>query len=198
MTPEGYTNEGYEIQFGTNVVGTALFTQLLLPRIRDAAKTNPQARVVILSSSAHVQAPSDSYVFEELKTNMRNRHTTARYTMSKLANIHYAKALSERENTVMVIPVHPGMVATNLNHASTGTFLKPFLNVAICLFATPVEKGALSQLWTAVSPDARSGQYYGPVGKAETGSRLAQDQELQERLFKWVQIGLEGHAETFK
>lgn len=77
-----------------------------------------------------------------------------------------------------IIPVYPGMVATNLYHESTGFFLKPFLNIAISLFTIPLEKGALSQIWASVSPEAKSGQYYGPVGKAESGSKLAQDHNL--------------------
>lgn len=198
MTLEGLTEQGYEIQFGTNVMGTTLFTQLLLPKLRDAAKDNPQARAVILSSAAHARAPADSYYLDELKTDMKDRHMTVRYTSSKLADIHYAKALSEREKAVRIIAVHPGMVATNLHHASTGTFLKSFLNVAVGLFATPVEKGALSQIWAAVSPDAQSGGYYGPVGKEKTGSKLAQDHQLQDRSFAWIQKELEGHIKVFE
>ncbi|KAL0932930.1 uncharacterized protein CTRU02_211893 [Colletotrichum truncatum] len=196
MTPEGLTKEGYEIQFGTNVMGPALFTQLLLPTLRNTVKTAGHARVAMLASAAHSQAPNDSYPFDELKTEMQHRHTTARYTMSKLADIQYAKALSEREKQVEIVPVHPGMVATNLHHASTGVFLKCFLNAAVKFAATPVEKGALSQIWAAVSRDTRSGQYYGPVGKAESGSKLVQDHELQEKLYKWIQNELQGHVET--
>lgn len=196
MTAPGLTEEGYELQFGTNVMGPALFTQLLLPTVRETVKTNPQARVVMLSSAGHSLAPNDVYKFDELKTKAETRHTTARYTISKLADIHYAKALSEREKEVKIIPVHPGMVATNLHHASTGFFLRPFLYVAGSLFATSVEKGALAQIWTAVSPDAKSGQYYGPVAKEEAGSKLCQDEKLQEEVFKWIQAELEGHVET--
>lgn len=186
MTPEGLTKDSYEIQFGTNVVGPALFTQLLLPLMRETTKINPQTRVVMLSSAAHAMAPSNIYKFSEFRTKMSNRKTTERYTISKLADLHYAKALAEREPHVKIIPVHPGMVSTNLHHASEGLFLKPFLYAAI-LFATPVAKGALSQIWAAVSPDARSGQYYGPVGKAETGSKASQNHDLQEQLYEYVQ-----------
>lgn len=187
MTPEGLTKDGYEIQFGTNVVGPALFTQLLLPIMRETAKINLQTRVVMLSSAAHVWAPNDVYKVSEFRTKMSNRATTERYTTSKLADLHYAKALAEREPQVKVIPVHPGMVATNLHHASEGLFLRPFLFTAAKLFATPVEKGALSQIWAAVSPDAKSGQYYGPVGKAECGSKASQNHDLQEQLYAYVQ-----------
>lgn len=196
MTAPGLTEEGYEVQFGTNVMGPALFTQLLLPTVRETVKLNPQARVVMLASAAHARAPNNVYKFDELKTPAENWHTTERYTTSKLADIHYAKALAEREKEVKIIPVHPGMVATNLHHASTGFFLRPFLNTAISLFATPVEKGALSQVWAAVNPEAESGQYYGPVAKAEAGSKLCQDRGLQEEVFKWIQSELEGHVET--
>lgn len=190
MTPEGLTKDGYEIQFGTNVVGPALFTQLLLPIMRDTAKLNPQTRVVLLSSAAHAMAPSDLYKVGEFKTTMPNRKTTERYTTSKLADIHYAKALAEREPHVKIVPVHPGMVATDLHHASEGLFLRPFLFTAVKFFATPVEKGALSQIWTAVSPDVKSGQYYGPVGKAESGSKASQNHDLQEQLYEYVQSEL--------
>lgn len=195
MTPEGLTKDGYEIQFGTNVLGPALFTQLLLPTLRKTAKMNRQTRMVMLSSAAHARAPRDVYKFDELRTTAPNRHTTERYTTSKLANLHYARALAERETEVKVVPVHPGMVATNLHHASTGTFLKPFLYAAI-FFATPVDKGALSQIFAAVSMEAKHGQYYGPVGKAESGSKLSQDHDIQKELFRWVQSELAEHVET--
>lgn len=183
MTPEGLTKDGYEIQFGTNVLGPALFTQLLLPILRQTAKVNKQTRVVMLSSGAHGLAPSDIYEFQ---TTMGTRGTIARYAISKLADLHYAKALAERESAVKIIPVHPGIVATNLHHASTGRFLRPFLYVAVALFATPVEKDALSQIYAAASPDAKSGQYYGPIGKAESGSKLSRNHELKEKMFKYI------------
>ncbi|KAJ5392329.1 hypothetical protein N7509_007819 [Penicillium cosmopolitanum] len=53
----------------------------------------------------------------------------------------------------------------------------------VSFFATPVEKGALSRIFAAVSPEAKHGQYYGPIGKVESGSGLAQGRDLQEKLF---------------
>ena len=153
---------------------------------------------LMLPTATDVQAPNDMYKFDEFRTTMGNRHTTARYTTSKLANIHYAKALAEREKRVKIIPVHPGMVATNLHQGATGRFLRPFLYTFGYLLATPVAKGALSQIFTAVSPDAKNGQYYGPIGKEESGSKLAQDRGRQEKLFKYVEEQLAGHVETIQ
>lgn len=198
MTAEGLTEDGYEVQFGTNVLGPALLTQLLLPILRKTAKVNSQTRMVMLSSAAHSRAPGDVYKFDELRTTAPSRHTTQRYTQSKLANLQYARALAEREKHVKIIPVHPGMVATNLHHASTGTFLKPFLNAAVFLAATPIEKGALSQIFAAVSPSAKHGQYYGPIAKEESGSKLSRNHELQEELFQWIQGELAEHVEALQ
>ncbi|KAF3932441.1 hypothetical protein ABW19_dt0200996 [Dactylella cylindrospora] len=192
MTPEGLTAEGYEIQFGTNVMGPALLTNLLLDLIKETAKINPEARVVNLSSASERMAPNDIYQFDQLKTTMSSRNTTARYCISKIANIHYSSALAERCPEVKIISVHPGMVATNLHHNSTGVFLRPFLYFAI-LFATPVEKGALSQIWAAVSPDAKTGEFYSPVGIPGKGSKQSRNHELQEKLWEWVEKELQGH-----
>lgn len=192
MTPEGLTEDGYEVQFGTNVMGPALFTLLLLPLLQQTAKLNQQTRVVNLSSASEKVAPSDLYPFAELKTPMSSRHTTARYTMSKIACVHYTSALAQLYKEPKFISVHPGMVATNLHHNSTGTFLKPFLNAAI-YFATPVEKGARSQLWAAVSPDARSGEFYGPVGVLDRGSKNSKQPELRDQLWDWMKQELSHH-----
>jgi hypothetical protein len=49
-----------------------------------------------------------------------------------------------------------------------------------------------------VSPNAKSGQYYGPIGKAEPGSKLAQNHDLQGEMFGFIQKQLEGHVETIE
>ncbi|KAF2136054.1 uncharacterized protein K452DRAFT_292708 [Aplosporella prunicola CBS 121167] len=195
MTAPGLTKEGYEIQFGTNVMGHALFTQLLLPTLQETAKINPDVRVVTLSSASEAMAPADLYPFDEFKTTMLERNTTARYCISKLANAHYTSAIAERHNDVKFICVHPGMAATNLHHESTGVFLKPFLDVAVWAFASTVEKGALNQLWASISPDAKTGEFYSPVGIPGKGSERVQDRELQEQLWSWTQEELKSHIQ---
>ncbi|KAF3153696.1 hypothetical protein EYR41_012046 [Orbilia oligospora] len=192
MVDEGLTKEGYEIQFGTNHLGPALFTQLLQPILSKTATINPETRVVNVSSASERVAPSDIYKFDEFKTTSPERHTTARYSTSKIANIHYTLALAERSKDVKYITVHPGMVATNLHHASAGFFLKAFLNAAI-YFATPVDKGALSQIWAATSPEAKNGGCYAPTGVIWKCSKASQNHDLQEQLWNWTQKELKAH-----
>ncbi len=59
VTSRQATPEGIEQQFGTNHIGPFLFTNLLLPLLRNAAKTSPPGatRVVSLSSAGHRLSP---------------------------------------------------------------------------------------------------------------------------------------------
>lgn len=52
---EMVTDDGYDLQFGTNVLGHFYFTKLLLPTLLATAKTSPEGtvRVVNTSSNAH-------------------------------------------------------------------------------------------------------------------------------------------------
>lgn len=126
---------------------------------------------------------------------MASRHTTKRYAISKLANIHFAFALAEHFSNVRCIVVHPGAVATNLSSNADGFFLRLFLHLA-WPFITHVEKGAHSQLWAAVSPDAQPGVFYGPVGSPNKGSKASQNRELREKLWDWIQSELKNHLES--
>jgi NAD(P)-dependent dehydrogenase (short-subunit alcohol dehydrogenase family) len=173
-------------------MGPALFTQLLMPILEQTAKLNPQVRVVNVSSASERMA-RDGYQLAELKTTMSNRHTTARYCTSKLANIHYTSAFAERSKDVKFVSVHPGFAATNLGNNAAGPFLRAFL-FAASPFASSVESAALAQIWTAVSPDVKPGEFYAPVAVPSTRSKASMDHGLQEMLWGWIQEELKGHV----
>ncbi|KAH6961830.1 hypothetical protein BKA56DRAFT_499613, partial [Ilyonectria sp. MPI-CAGE-AT-0026] len=75
--------------------------------------------------------------------------------------------------------------------------LKPFLRVLGFfgnVLATPVSTGAKNQLWAAVSPEAKSGEFYHPVGVAGKVSNNSRDQGHEEDIWKWTEKELEGHG----
>ncbi|KAF2014271.1 NAD(P)-binding protein [Aaosphaeria arxii CBS 175.79] len=191
MTPEGLTEDGYEIQFGTNHMGHALLIQLLLPSLQNTAETNPDVRVITLSSATESYAPKKGiYDLPALKTTMSNLSTQTRYAISKLANIHYNTALSKRYSDIKFIAVHPGSVNTNLAGSILQTAslpLKLFFHIWALLFVVPPEQGALNQLWASTSKDAKSGEFYHPVGVPGKGSQLSASQELSDQLWEWTQ-----------
>lgn len=49
------TDDGYDLQFGTNVLGHFYFTKLVLPMLLSTARSSPQgtARIVNVSSNGH-------------------------------------------------------------------------------------------------------------------------------------------------
>ncbi|KAL2669911.1 hypothetical protein Neosp_015077 [[Neocosmospora] mangrovei] len=191
-TPPGTTQEGYEIQFGTNHVGHALLIQLLLPTLeKTALSSNPAQDVRIISVASDLEATAPSprpYNFVDLKTDMSSTKAFTRYAISKLANVHYARALSRRHPAIRSIAVHPGVVNTNLTSGlgANWPILKPFLPL-LGLFLTKVSDGAKNQLWASVSPDAKSGEFYFPVGVIGKGSQQSRSSDLEGQLWSWTE-----------
>ncbi|KAF0319240.1 retinol dehydrogenase [Colletotrichum asianum] len=195
-TPDGLTKEGYEIQFGTNHMGHALFTQLLLPVMKKTANENPDVRIVFLSSGAEGWAPKGTYEFDKLKTKMPEIASRYRYGISKVANIHYAAALAERNPELKVTSVHPGVVETNLaqsimNNSNFLVGMVVYLGVKVV--AVSPQKGALNQLWASFSPDVKSGTFYHPVGVTGKGTRLSENKEKRDALWNWTEEELRSH-----
>ncbi|KAF9872684.1 retinol dehydrogenase [Colletotrichum karsti] len=196
--PAGLTKEGYEVQFGTNHMGHALFTKLLLPTLQKTAKSDKDkdVRIISLSSAAEAWPPRDVYNFEQLKTDMAANGTWERYGASKLANIHHSRALAKRYPELRCISVHPGAVSTNLGNQLMASWplFKPLIYGALWLITKSVNEGAKNQLWAAVSPDAKTGVFYWPVGVTGKDSKLAKDDELAEKLWDWTEKELASHA----
>lgn len=196
-TPAGLTKEGYEIQFGTNHVGHALLTKLLLPTLeRTAAKPNSDVRIINLSSSGERAAPRGGLVLEDAKTPMDSYLTMTRYGQSKLANILFTKELAKRYPSIKSVAVHPGLVNTDLGRGLKANWpiLTLPVNILAPLVGASVATGSLNQLWAATSKDAKTGAFYYPVAKETAGSSYAQDGKLAERLWEWTEEELKKHG----
>ncbi len=171
---------GIEKQFATNHLGHFLLVNLLRPQI-DAAQ---RARVVIVSSSAHLQAPGEGVAFDNLSGEHGYGGWRA-YGQSKLANILFAKALARRlVNSGTANALHPGVIGTNL-----GRHMNPLLGGVLSLFMKPFSKsvpqGAATSCYVAVRPELAevTGQYFSDCAVVEP-SRLARDEALSERLWE--------------
>jgi NAD(P)-dependent dehydrogenase (short-subunit alcohol dehydrogenase family) len=192
--PPGLTKEGYEIQFGTNHMGHALLTKLLLPILEKTSKeAGSDVRIVNLSSMGHTFAPSSGFEFEDAKTDMARYSTWTRYGQSKLANVLFTKGLAKRYPDIKSIAIHPGGVNTGLidsfvaNLGLFGWILKPIT----ALILTGVEKGALGQLWAATAKDEgkgpTTGHFYYPVAVDFKGSDTVNDEDLADALWNWTE-----------
>ena len=189
-TPPGLTEDGYENQFGTNHMGHALLTKLLMPLLRKTAGENSSdVRIVNLTSGGERLAPKGGFLPEKCTTDMADYHSYTRYGQSKLANVLFTKELAKRYPTITSTAVHPGRVRTNLLNGffEDISLTSVFQHTIDYFIMMPVEKGALTQLWTAVGTKekVKSGAYYSPIGKEGGESGLAKDVKLAERLWTW-------------
>ena len=180
---KGQTRQGFEMAFGVNHLGHFLLTQLLL----DTLKASAPAKVVTVASRAHLMA-YQGLDWPALQQATRSLTGTREYGVSKLANIlfsaHLAKVLAG--TGVSTYSLHPGVVDTEVWRELPG-FLRPLLRLRGLL--TP-EEGAQTTLYCALqAPASESGLYY-DKSRIKTPSRIAQDAQLAEQLWKqslqWV------------
>jgi len=168
--PRQETAEGYELQFGTNHLGHFALTGLLF----DQLKKKPDSRVVTVSSNAHKMGKIN---FDDLQSKKRYMRWSA-YGQSKLANLIFAidlqKRIDEAGLQMKSMAAHPGLSATNLGSAGTGTgnglvnlLTTPFLKFSNAFVAQDADAGAQPTLFAAVSPGLPGGSYIGPDGIGE-------------------------------
>jgi retinol dehydrogenase-12 len=81
---EMLTDDGYDLQFGTNVLGHFYFTKLVMPTLLAAAASSPggTARVVNTSSNGHWLAGLDYNTFKDSPAR-RKKNTRILYGQSK-------------------------------------------------------------------------------------------------------------------
>ncbi|GAB4417826.1 MAG: SDR family NAD(P)-dependent oxidoreductase [Bacteroidia bacterium] len=158
MCPFDRTEDGFEIQMGTNHLGHFALTGYLLPLLRQT----PGARIVATSSVAHRRGNID---LGDIGWEKRKYDTVQAYGDSKIANLYFAYAFARKfaadPSAPLITAAHPGWTRTELQRHS-GVFM--FLNR---FFAQDADMGALPTLRAAFDPAARSGDYYGPSGWME-------------------------------
>ncbi|KAF4631678.1 hypothetical protein G7Y89_g6453 [Cudoniella acicularis] len=109
--PYGLTQDGFELQFGTNYVSHFLLTNLLMPKILAAA---PGAVIVNVSSTGHLFADIN---YESLDFNKGKDYTPfAAYAQAKTANILFSVELKEKlaSKGVKSWALHPGSISSGL------------------------------------------------------------------------------------
>jgi NAD(P)-dependent dehydrogenase (short-subunit alcohol dehydrogenase family) len=197
--PPGLTEDGYEMQFGSNHMGPALFTRLLLPLLeRTSQLPNSDVRVVQLSSEGYQFAPKGGILFPRLKTEMADVSGNARYAQSKLANLYFIKALAKRYPKITCVALHPGVVNTSILKTTLSNYpsLAWMFRIGIRLFFTDVQTGALGQLWAATgrAEELETGAYYTPLKKRVHGIKLVDDDILAEELWNWTEDQFLAHG----
>ncbi|WP_328350740.1 SDR family NAD(P)-dependent oxidoreductase [Mycobacterium sp. NBC_00419] len=182
LTPKATTQDGFELQFGTNHLGHFALTGLLLDRLL-AAK---DSRVVTVSSNGH-RFTRRGIRFDDLQSERSYNSLTA-YGQSKLANLLFTYELQRRlaGTSTIATAAHPGASSTELARHVPGPMQSAFR-----LLEQSSEMGALPTLRAATDPSVQGGTYYGPRGLLELqgypkqvkSNNRSHDVEAQRRLW---------------
>lgn len=168
------TVDGYDIQMQTNVISHFLITKELFPLL----KKSQEARIVNHSSMARLGGPLMMEYFEknggDLGGDEPDDETAGfrgprweRYHQTKLANAVFTYGLQKKLEAAKIsniIPLlaHPGLARTNLQVTTAedgGMDAKSeFMNQA-----QSAEDGATGIIRAAMDPDAKAGNFYGPM-----------------------------------
>ena len=179
------TDDGVEIHWRTNYLGTAQLTALLLPRLAESA----DPRVVNVVSKLHARARND-----DLFAPRDPYDSWAAYGASKLALIHHAFELQRRCAPVQGYALHPGSVYTHIadrgleGHRVLGALRRVFAPVERAMLLTP-EQGAQTTLHCATAPGLEGGRYFRNCAPA-TPTADALDAEVSARLWDETQTRL--------
>ena len=152
IPPYGTTEDGFELQFGTNHLGHFALTGLLMPSLMNA----DGGRIVTVSSNAHRFGRIN---FTD--PNHRQRYIRwEAYGQSKLANLLFAfelnRRLVARGAALTSIAAHPGFASTNIVRESV------WMPAVSPLFGQSSDVGSWPTLRAATDPAAEGGSYWGP------------------------------------
>lgn len=180
VPPLGRTADGFELQLGTNHLGHFVLTGRLAPLL----VAGPRARIVNVSSAAHLFSPID---FDDPNYESRDYDAWGAYGQSKTANILHAVELERRLGALgaHAYALHPGMVATDLARHMTAEDIEAFMGSTEAISLLPVEVGAATAVWAATSPElGGSGvPYLEECRISDNVARYAVDPDVAKRLW---------------
>ncbi|KAF8895337.1 NAD(P)-binding protein [Infundibulicybe gibba] len=182
------TAQGYDLQFGTNVLGHFYLTQLLIPTLISTAKSSLDKNVRVINTSSSGYVFHSHLNFNTFKDGPTRRNMIAfrLYAQSKFGNIVFSNELARRYGS-------QGIVSTSLNPGNLKTelarHLPKYLQVLSKIFVYPVSYGALTQLWAGTSPEGAglNGRYLIPWARLGSAHGSVDDPVLGKELWTWLE-----------
>jgi NAD(P)-dependent dehydrogenase (short-subunit alcohol dehydrogenase family) len=156
------TGEGWELQFATNHLGHFALAWALHDALALGARERGTARIVSLSSTAHMRAPVD---FDDVHFERRAYDPQIAYAQSKTANSLFAVEATRQwgGEGIVTNAVNPGGVRTGLQRNFT-QWQRESLDAAeaagVFTYKT-IEQGSATTMVAAVAPEFdRTGGHY--------------------------------------
>jgi NAD(P)-dependent dehydrogenase (short-subunit alcohol dehydrogenase family) len=155
--------KGWEMQFATNHLGHFALALGLHDALAEAAN----ARIVSLSSRAHLRSP---VVFDDINFSSRPYDPGVAYGQSKTANVLFAVEATRRwtGEGITANAVHPGAIlATNLTRHYDPAVLEGIVNSGAYTFKT-LQQGAATRVLSVAFPQLEGicGRYFEDCNEA--------------------------------
>ncbi|PSR73937.1 hypothetical protein PHLCEN_2v10244 [Hermanssonia centrifuga] len=203
---EDLTADGYDLQFGVDVLGHFFLTQLLLPLLLSTASSdsNPtrKVRVITTSSLGHLFTPmnfealldrsssggeGEEAAYEEKVKKVREKMGPQNlYMMSKYGNVVFASELAKRysDQGIISISVNPGNIKSDLMRNASIV-----QKIMLKLLLYPTEQGAITQIFDGTAPEAAdmNGKYLIPFARVGKARVDALDPVVGEKLWAWME-----------
>ncbi|GBE78541.1 Uncharacterized oxidoreductase [Sparassis crispa] len=179
--------DGYDLQFGTNVIGHFFFTELLMPALLAGKETSPDhhARVVTTSSSGAYMYTLDWETFRDGPAR-RKLSVIDLYSQSKFGNVVVAREVAKRyaDKGIVSVSLNPGNIKTELQRYASNTARNVMNKI---MYEAPM--GALTQLWAGTMPEPLNynGKFLIPWARLGECRKEAYDDQIGERLWNWLQ-----------
>lgn len=156
------TVDGRELQFATNHLGHHALARGLRAALATGAAERDGARVVVLSSTAHMRAGVD---FDDLDFTRRDYDPQIAYAQAKTANVLFTVAATRRwaDDGIVANAVNPGGIVTGLqrNFSAAQRASLAAAEAAGAFAYKSVEQGAATTMVAAVAPElAHTGGHY--------------------------------------
>lgn len=177
--PKTLTEDGFEMQIGTNHFGHFLLTELLLPLVKKSKESGFHPRIVIVSSLAHENGQMN---WDDINWEKSYDEWKA-YSQSKLANVLHGVELAKRlENTgISVYSLHPGVIDTELGrHMQEKWYFRMIYPVMRVFIKTPLQ-GAQTQLYCCLEESIadHSGRYYSDCKEKQPSARARSEEDAK-------------------
>jgi len=181
-TSRSETLDGFETTFGVNHLGYFLVTNLLL----DMVKASAPARVVSVSSGAHLRAKGID--FDDLNAD-QGYSGMGVYGRSKLANVLFTYELARRieGSGVTANCLHPGVVRSGFGQNNGGLIALVFKSAYTLMtpFTKSNAQGAETSIYLASSPEVEgvTGKYFAD-SRETPSSEASHDEEAAKQLWE--------------
>ncbi len=180
FSPFLLSEDGIEMTMAVNHFSYFLLTIFLLEQV----KKSSEGRIVNVASSSNRFGKIDFRSFTEDD----NYSEDKAYRQSKLCNVLFTKQLAKKlkDTHVTANCLHPGRARTKITKKRTGFVEKLAWEVFFKIFSVSVKKAAQTTIFLASSQEVKgvSGQYFSKSKISQAYNSLADDIQLQEKLWQ--------------